>query len=1473
MGKGNHTKKGKKEKPLQGATEQTAPDGTAGGGGAPRKRYKMHPKNFVMPSGGGAGRKLTMAAKSLIALGVHVAVFIALLAPCLVYGTPPVPSLFISLSVVCMTGGWTAALMTRRYRILRFAGAMLASVLCLRIAYTLSVEVYMDGWARAVSIISGTFQTFTLDADYVDTVGNAASAFGSVGYIIFALTYALMSVVAPATGGFAVFTVLSQIFPRLKLWARNFYATKYVFSELNEYSIATAESIHALRSGGRPANMGRAEWRRIRSSVIIFTDAYTDREQESSSELLGRANRIGAVCLKDDITELNLRWWFRLARKKRAVYFLMDMKEENNLKGAVSVLSSSPEVNRWAKLHRGAFSHFANAQRAAKMEMYVFSGNPDACRTVSDELKNFNDTHIPNYLEGEVNAVRSAISTGVFNKISEKAEKTAKELKGRGADLQFWYIKAVEKVAQAADGERASVCEAIANACGGIDLSGTAYTSEDIKIILSENTSGISFGQCIKVFDMLRKAAEGNDPGEGGLEEKIQKQFKALARDLNMAEEGKFYKLMDAILKKLVNSHTNKPAKPAKPAKSDDGQLCSTVAARTKGYLDFIEGLGTEKDAAAVEGLGTEKDAAAVEGLGTKKIAAAVEGLGTKKIAAAVNGVADELIKSAGKEYEVLTRGCRRALAKVTRVLRKTVKIADEKKVLPAWLSRRYSEYVDRSCKGRGAGTVSVTPEAVCRQLCAFAAAGCARRTADISFRVINEYRNLVYQLISGYDFDDARAAAHYPLYWALDSKNCNPPAHMPKQTSTQGEESASATNCPAHMPQSSQTAAGGDGDAAAENSAAYMPQSTQKAGCGTEGEGRLSSLNIAVIGSGKISKEFIKAAYWCGQMMYRVRKSPAAGDKGGQGAVTDGKEGHGAAQYEYRPTSLSITVLGKEAYSLTRRQLAFEMPEAFNGEHDDYCKFKFFDTVFGTADGGQGAGGNGFEEVFKANCLEADYVLVALGDDDLNMRAASWVKHTLDRKNLASPRCIPVNFAIENSDLCAAIQRDARGKGGGCILNAFGSVASRYDIGNIISTRLDDFAYSVNCAHDEGVEKRAFLMDEYKRNSSVASALHLPYKLVTFGKMECNSLFNVKKVNVQASAGDESDELVPRYLLEHRRWNAYMRSEGYRCPDTAEFFRMAFDEKGKYDGGKHKDAELRLHACLLESDNHIQDPRPASPKALEDILKMGKNVSVGVPLGKWLDENVIVPQKSTFKWDRLDKVSYLTGTGFKKYDVDVVVALMHDIERASCCYNMNDEFYSQKDLGFFVRLASALSRFGGDSQFVLHGDHDITFMRACAWENFELMLATTGGADADELITALAKGFSDKFLDDRQNPAEDAESEKGEKQKFKLNKLERFISDNDSSVSGNFAKIKRCGRRLLQLWGTFKGDCQKIRRGCDIDPKKPFVAVKGGMALIGLPKGGYAKGVEFGFVRAMFTASNSAEGGKKEGAEKQPEE
>lgn len=1177
MGKGDHTKKCKKEKPLQGATEQTAPAEKAGGGGAPRKRYKMHPKNFVMPSGGGAGRKLTMAAKSLIALGVHIAVFAALLAPCLVYGTPPVPSLFISLSFVCMTGGWTAALMTRRYRILRFAGAMLASVLCLRIAYTISVEVYMDGWARAVSIISGTFQTFTLDADYVDTVGNAASAFGSVGYIIFALTYALMSVVAPATGGFAVFTVLSQIFPRLKLWARNFYATKYVFSELNEYSIATAESIHALRSGGRPANMGRAEWRRIRSSVIIFTDAYTDREQESSSELLGRANRIGAVCLKDDITELNLRWWFRLARKKRAVYFLMDMKEENNLKGAVSVLSSSPEVNRWAKLHRGAFSHFANAQRAAKMEMYVFSGNPDACRTVSDELKNFNDTHIPNYLEGEVNAVRSAISTGVFNKISEKAEKTAKELKGRGADLQFWYIKAVEKVARAADDKRVSVCEAIAKACGGVDLSGTAYTSKDIKIILNENTSGISFGQCIKVFDLLRKAAE-EDSGEGGLAGKIAGQFKALARDLNIAEEAKFYKLTDAILQKLVNSHTNKSAK---SAKSDDGQLCSTVATCTKGYIDFIEGLGTEK------------------------------------IAKAIKRVADDLHGSVGKEYEVLTRGCRRALAKVTRVLRKTVKIADEKKVLPAWLLRRYSEYVDRSCKGRGAGTVSVTPEAICRQLCAFAAAGCARRTADISFRVINEYRNLVYQLISGYDLDDARAAAHYPLYWALGSKKCHPPAHMPKQTSTQGEESASATNSPAYMQQSSQTAAGGDSGAIAENSAAHMQQSTQKAGCGAEVEGRLSSLNIAVIGSGKISKEFIKAAYWCGQMMYRVRKSPAADDRGGNGAVTDDKGGRGAAQYEYRPTSLSITVLGKEAYSLTRRQLAFEMPEAFNGEHDDYCKFKFFDTVFGTADGGQGAGGNGFEEVFKANCLGADYVLVALGDDDLNMRAASWVKHTLDRKNLAAPRCIPVNFAIENSDLCAAIQRDARGKGGGCILNAFGSVASRYDIGNIISTRLDDFAYSVNCAHDEGVEKRAFLMDEYKRNSSVASALHLPYKLVTFGKMECNSLFNVKKVNVQASAGDESDELVPRYLLEHRRWNAYMRSEGYRCPDTAEFFRMAFNAEGKYDGGKHKDAELRLHACLLESDYHIQDPPARLAQSSRGHFEDGQKCKRGGAVGQ----------------------------------------------------------------------------------------------------------------------------------------------------------------------------------------------------------------------------------------------------------------
>ena len=54
-------------------------------------------------------------------------------------------------------------------------------------------------------------------------------------------------------------------------------------------------------------------------------------------------------------------------------------------------------------------------------------------------------------------------------------------------------------------------------------------------------------------------------------------------------------------------------------------------------------------------------------------------------------------------------------------------------------------------------------------------------------------------------------------------------------------------------------------------------------------------------------------------------------------------------------------------------------MPEAFTDENG-YASFQFCDAEFGT---------QGFSDAFDRYCLESDYILVAFGDDDLNLLAA----------------------------------------------------------------------------------------------------------------------------------------------------------------------------------------------------------------------------------------------------------------------------------------------------------------------------------------------------------------------------------------------------------------------------------------------------------------------------------------------------
>lgn len=175
------------------------------------------------------------------------------------------------------------------------------------------------------SSFAGTLKSFGADDNFLSGIENIKLMLQNVfeandmviqGYSIIA---SIVAICAPITGATIFFEILANFFPKVKLWVSRYcvFKKKYYFSELNERSLALAKSISQSAKFIRPD--------------IIFTDAYADKTQENISEFLADAKRIGAICLRDDITHLQKRG---CGQRK---FFLIDDNEVKNLQALTNL--------------------------------------------------------------------------------------------------------------------------------------------------------------------------------------------------------------------------------------------------------------------------------------------------------------------------------------------------------------------------------------------------------------------------------------------------------------------------------------------------------------------------------------------------------------------------------------------------------------------------------------------------------------------------------------------------------------------------------------------------------------------------------------------------------------------------------------------------------------------------------------------------------------------------------------------------------------------------------------------------------------------------------------------------------------------------------------------------------------------------------------------------------------------------------
>lgn len=278
-------------------------------------------------------------------------------------------------------------------KMLLFSACLLCSVWCLRYAvgyYSIITAPADNGSLTCIEEIFNSvlhaLQTFSTDEDYSAYITKGKemlrSIFGAetVWQTVYGLYASVMNVVAPIAGGAIIFEILISIFPKIKMSVSylSVWRDKYFFSELNDESLALATSLSEAKAPF------------LKKPVIIFTDAYADKENEKKTERLLAAKNIGAICVSDDLAHVKKNLW----GKRR--FFLMDASEAANLQ-TLSALADKGNDNY---LKNAEIFLFTNDDAYVQLEARIYEKLSSS--------KGFNEDNMPVFLP--IKSYRNMIS-------------------------------------------------------------------------------------------------------------------------------------------------------------------------------------------------------------------------------------------------------------------------------------------------------------------------------------------------------------------------------------------------------------------------------------------------------------------------------------------------------------------------------------------------------------------------------------------------------------------------------------------------------------------------------------------------------------------------------------------------------------------------------------------------------------------------------------------------------------------------------------------------------------------------------------------------------------------------------------------------------------------------------------------------------------------------------------------------------
>ena len=209
-------------------------------------------------------------------------------------------------------------------------------------------------------------------------------------------------------------------------------------------------------------------------------------------------------------------------------------------------------------------------------------------------------------------------------------------------------------------------------------------------------------------------------------------------------------------------------------------------------------------------------------------------------------------------------------------------------------------------------------------------------------------------------------------------------------------------------------------------------------------------------------------------------------------------------------------------------QRLAYQCPDIMSGKYNgQFVQGEAYYQVAVHAD--VSVGTSAFAEKI-AQIKNASYVLVSLGNDDLNIETAVGLRTIFERMGIK-----PVIYAVVHNSALAVCMADLTNyKGQHYDIRLIGALEDSYSEEVVLHSAIEKDALDIHCLGFNG-EEVDFYAYEYNYRSSTASALH----------NKARAALGIHGANLPAEqrTPEQSAALTE---LEHRRWNAYMRSIGY---------------------------------------------------------------------------------------------------------------------------------------------------------------------------------------------------------------------------------------------------------------------------------------------------------------------------------------